>query len=355
MTWGGSKLGKLSAPMTYNDFYPFYERGVERILGGFMGRVLFAMVLGVAVLWIHYLGIGRAVFENYGWVLTIIVMVACLSLFYATHTFRMLLPELAGRLSREREAGFLALIRVHLSDRKFFISGLVFGALNSLMGMAFGLPAVYDTLPAKAFILMGYFVAGFVCGLALWGIIGVTRCISAVTDDSESFFDYTSQDQCGGTQFIGWELLVFSTVTLVVGVLITVYISLTEWEHKGSFIVNVLYAGWIVLPYIASIFVLVVPAISINKSLVRYKIEKDGRLTESIRSIFRELERKDIAPERKSELYVDYEFQTNMRKELHRMRTWPFSVGANSTYFFSLASSCFATYESVTGWFAGHS
>lgn len=341
--------------MTYNDFCPFYEKGVETILGGFMGRVLFAMALGVVVLCIHYLGIGRTVFANYGWVLSVIVTVACLSLFYATHTFRMLLPELTGRLSHEREAGFLALIRVHLSDRKFLIAGLVFGLLNSLMGVAFGLPGAYDTLPEKVSILTGYFVAGFVCGLALGGIIGVTQCISAIVDDNESFFDYTSQDQCGGTQFVGWALLVFSTVTLAVGVLITVYISLTAWEHKGSFIVNVLYASWIVLPYIASIFVLVVPAISINKSLVRYKIEKDGRLTESIRSIFDELERKDITPERKSELYADYEFQTHMRKELHEMRTWPFSVGANSTYFFSMASSCFATYESATGWFAGHS
>lgn len=352
---GVANLPSFGYAMTYKDFYPFYERGVETILGGFMGRVLFAMALGVAVLGIHYLGIGRAVFANYGWILSIIVVVAGLSLFYATHTFRMLLPKLAGRLSREQQAGFLSLVKVHLSDKKFFISGLVFGALNILMGVAFGLPAVYHALTAKVSVLTGYFVAGFVCGLAVWGIIGVTRCISAIAEDNESFFDYTSHDKCGGTQFIGWALLVFSTVTLVVGVLISVYISFTDWRHKGSIIVEVLYAGWIMLPYIASVFVLVVPAISINRSLSRYKIEKDRKFTESIRSIFGELERKDISLERKSELYADYEFQTNMRKELHEMRTWPFSVGTNSTYFFSLASSGFATYESVTKWLVGHS
>ena len=118
---------------------------------------------------------------------------------------------------------------------------------------------------------------------------------------------------------------------------------------------DILYASWIVLPYIASVFVLVVPAISINRSLSRYKIEKDRRFTESIKSIFEELERKDVTAERKSELYADYDFQTNMRKELHEMRTWPFSAGTNSTYFFSLASSFFATYTSVSSWFAGNS
>lgn len=341
--------------MTYNDFCPFYEKGIERMWGGFIGKVLFSISLGAAVLAIHYLGIGNVVFENYGWVLSIIVVVASLSLFYATHTFRMLLPKLGGRLRPEQQAQLMSLIGAYLSDRGFVISGLVFGCLNSLMGLLFGLPGVYDSMMRVISILTGYFIAGFVCGLALWGIVGVTKSISAISSDSESFFDYTSHDKCGGTQFIGLALLVFSVVTLIVGVLITVYISFTQWEYKGSVIVNVLYASWIVLPYVASIFVLVVPAISINKSLARYKLEKDKKFTQSIRAIFDELERKDIPPERKSELYSDYEFQTKMRKELHEMRTWPFSTGTNSTYFISVATGAFTTYSSVNSWFVGHS
>ncbi|HEX7027965.1 MAG TPA: hypothetical protein VF268_12045 [Gammaproteobacteria bacterium] len=335
--------------MTYDDFCPFYEKGIAR-MGGFVGKVLFSISLGAAVLAIHYLGIGKTVFENYGWILSIIVLVASLSLFYATHTFRMLLPKLAGCMHTEQQARLMSLVASYLSDRRFVISGLVFGCLNSLMGLLFGLPDVYDSAWKVASILTGYFIAGFVCGLALCGIVGVAKCISAISNNNESLFDYTSHDKCGGTQFIGWALLVFSVVTLIVGVLITLYISFTQWEYKRSAIVNVFYASWIVLPYVASIFVLVVPAISINKSLARYKIEKDKRFAGSITAIFDELERNDVSPGRKSELYADYEFQTRMRKELHEMRTWPFSIGTNSTYFFTLASSAFATITSVNKW-----
>jgi ABC-type multidrug transport system fused ATPase/permease subunit len=340
--------------VTYDDFSPFYEIGGKNIQGGFVGKVLFSIFLGVLVLGMHFLVIGRTVFVNYGWVLSIIIVAASLSLFYATHTFRMLLPKLGVRLSKEQTDKFMSSIHIYLSDKGFILYGIFFGVMNSLMGLSFGLPEVYDSIQGTSVILFGYFVAGFVCGLALSGIIGVTKCIKEISNDNDSFFDYTSQDKCGGTRFIGWSLLVFSIVTLIVGGLITIYISFTVWDHKDFIVVKMLYSGWILLPYIASIFVLVVPAISINKSLTKYKMEKDKKFTESIKSIFDELERKDISAERKSELYADYEFQTNMRKELYEMRTWPFSVGTNSTYLVSVGSSIFTTYSSVTNWFSGN-
>ncbi|PTN08111.1 hypothetical protein [Nitrosomonas aestuarii] len=337
--------------MAYDDFCPFYERAFKNIRGGFMEKVLVSLLLGASILVIHYLSIGTVVFDEKGWILSIIITVASLSLFFATHTFRMLLPQLGQRLKPNERDKLIVSINNYLSDRKFLLGGMTFGFLNSLMGVLFGLPDIYDSILDKAVILGSYFIAGFICGVALSGIVGVTKCINSFSKNLEPIFDYTSQDKCGGTRFIGWALLIFSTVTLVVGVLITVYISITEWKYKSEVYVSILYASWILLPYIASIFVLLVPAISINKSLNRYKLDKEKKLSESIKLLFNELENKDISPERKSELYLDYQFQTNMRKELHEMRTWPFSIGTNSTYFLSVASSFYTTYESVNSWF----
>jgi len=337
--------------MRYDDFCPFYERGIGNIRRGFIGKVLISIFLSVAVLGAHYFAIGREVFVNFGWTLSIIIMVASLSLFYATHIFRMLLLKLEGFLCQEKKDKLILLISIHLSDKRFIFSGLVFGILNSLMGEWFGLPKIYDSILDESILLAGYFVTGFVCGMALNGIVGVTKCITNIADVKSTIFDYTSHDKCGGTQFIGWALLVFSSVTLVVGVLITVYISFTEWQHKDYIVVNMLYVCWVTLPYVASVFVLIVPAISINRSLTNYKMEKDREFTESIKLIFDELESNNVTPERKSELYADYEFQTNMRKELYQMRTWPFSVGINTTYFLSVGSSIFTTYSSLNSWF----
>lgn len=337
--------------MTPDDFCPFYERGTGNMRRGFIDKVLISMFLCVAVLGAHYFAIGGEVFGNFGWTLSIIIMVASLGLFYATHSFRMLLPKLEGRLCQEKKDKFIFSISTHLSDKSFIFTGLVFGISNSLMGVWFGLPKIYDSILDISILLAGFFVAGFVCGMALSGIVGVTKCITNIADTNSTIFDYTSHDKCGGTQFIGWALLVFSMVTLVVGVLITVYISFTEWQHKNYIVVNMLYVSWVLLPYVASVFVLIVPAISINRSLTKYKMEKDRKFTESIKSIFDELEGNNVTPERKSELYADYEFQSNMRKELYHMRTWPFSVGTNSTYFFSVGSSIFTTYSSLNSWF----
>lgn len=81
-----------------------------------------------------------------------------------------------------------------------------------------------------------------------------------------------------------------------------------------------------------------------------YKLEKEIQLGQSISNIFNELEETNINADRKSELYNDYEFQINMRRELHQMRTWPFGIGANTTYFFAMASSIFTSVWSVNEW-----
>ena len=56
-----------------------------------------------------------------------------------------------------------------LSDRNLVLAGLFFGLLNCGFGYAFGLP--YSKALAVATILSGYFLAGSVCGLAVFGIL----------------------------------------------------------------------------------------------------------------------------------------------------------------------------------------
>jgi len=335
--------------MTYDDFKPFYERWIGCSSGAFVRKFLFSIFIGAFVLGVHYFGIGSKVFDNFGWILSLILMVASFSLFYATHTFRMLLPRLDTRLSETQQVMFLSDIQKYLNDKNFLMYGVSFGALNSIIGFSFGLPDLYDPELSTIILIFCYFLAGFVCGLALSGIVGVIRCISNIFVNETALLDYTSHDKCGGTQFIGWALLVFSMVTLSVGMLITLYISFTDWNDK-TFAVNILYFSWIGLPYIASLIVLVVPALSINKLLTKYKLEQDKKLSDLINQIFHELESNEGTGERKAELYADYEFQTNMRKTLHEMRTWPFSIGTNSAYFISVGASVFSTASSIQSW-----
>ena len=336
--------------MKYKGFTPFYEKITDYFHGGFAGKILFAFFFGGGVLVIQYLSIGIKVFENKGWVLSVLISVAILCLFYATHIFRLLLPQLGSKLDSNNRDIFIASIHKYLSNVKFVLTGIIFGVLNSGMGYIFGLPAIYNSMLEKVTILGSFFVAGFVCGLAILGIFGVTKCILVFSNKCDDFFDYSSQDYCGGTHFIGQALVIFGSVTLIVGVLISLYISNTAWGNKESILVKLLYYFWVIFPYLMSIFVLLIPAISINKALTMYKLNKEVQLTKVIRNIFDELEKTDINPERKHELYKDYDFQINRREELHKMRTWPFSIGTNSTYFVTMKSSIFTSVSSVNTW-----
>ena len=336
--------------MQYNDFNPFYERLLTSFHSGFAGKILFSIFLGGIIFAAHFLSIGKVVFENNGWLLSVLIIVEALCLYYATHTFRSLLPQIGTQLNSKDSDIFKDTIHNYLSDGKFIVTGVIFGTLNSMMCFLFGLPSIYNTLSEKAIIQGANFVAGFFCGLAVLGIFGVTKCIVIFSKKNNASFDYTSQDYCGGTQFLGWALIVFSSLSLIVGVLISVCISSAAWENKDSMIVRFLYYSWMTLPYLMSIFVLLIPAISINKALNSYKLDKETQLAKSIRNIINELEDTNIDSGRKSELYKDYEFQTKMRKELHKMRTWPFNISTNLTYFVTIASSIFASVQSVNKW-----
>ena len=336
--------------MTYDDFEPLYERWIGGGPGGFVKRFLYSILLGVFVLGLHFLVIEDQLFDNYGWILFLIIIVASFSLFFATHTFKRLFPQLNNHLTDTQKEAFLSDVDNYLSDKVFLSYGVLFGALNSLIGIVFGIPDLYETILDQSVLMLGYFLAGFVCGLALSGIVGVTRTLSNLFLSEHSFLDYTSHDKCGGTQFVGRALLIFSIVTLAVGLLIASYISYTSWAQKESILVNVIYFSWIALPYVASVFVLLIPAISINKLLTKYKISQDEKLSNQIAGIFQELETEGISGERKRELYADYEFQTQMRATLHQMRTWPFGIGTNSTYFLSVGASLFGTVTNIQSW-----
>lgn len=337
--------------MTYDHFKPFYCRLISSRNNGFVEKFLFSFFLGLVVLCLHFIAIDNIVFHNYGWILSFIITIASLSLYYATFTFKRLFPLLNNYLEEKEKKSFLFNVKKDLSDSLFIFYGFIFAILNCFMGIIFGLPQIYESLFDKIVIISSYFLAGFICGVALCGIVGVSNVITNLfLTDEHSFVDYTADDKCGGTQFIGWALITFSLVTLIVGVLISSYISFTCWENKDSLLVNLFYYGWICLPYIASIFVLIIPSISINKLLTRYKIEENQKLSDRITEIFLELENKNISAERKDELYRDYQFQKNMRATLYQMRTWPFGFGANLTYFLSICGSIFGAVTNINNW-----
>lgn len=333
--------------MSHSTFLPFFEKLISRF-PGIIAKVLISVVLGLAFLVPHDLIAGKNVFDDWSWFLGLLITIAMLNLYYATHKFRAILPEMEMRIPSNSDKVYLEPIRNVLSDRKIILIGIFFGLLNCLIGLCFGLP--YDGWIARSTILWGYFIAGFVCGMAVYGIYGVSLSISVFARKAKPSFDFTSPDRCGRTLFLGEALVVFSSVSLIVGVMITVYIWMTEWGKPATWEINSLKYFWIACPYVMSLVALLAPAVPINKALRKYKLEQEVAVLGRLTKILKRLADDRIQAEEKKELREDYEFQTAIRREIYIMRTWPFGLSANGKYLAVFMSNILVTIKSTTEW-----
>lgn len=338
------------------DFLPFYERFANCIPSYVAGRVALSAFLGFAFLALHQL-INHSLFapggvKDWSWFLALLISIEMLCLYYATHTLGAVCQELDTRLPSGDIDDYRKALVGTLSDARFVRAGIFFGLLNCLVGWALGLP--YGEASAQATIVVGYFLAGFVGGMAVWGIYGVVRLMNAASTGARRSFDFTSPDNCGGTGFLGDALIVFASVTLVAGVMISIYV-LNTWPNVTTWHGTSLRGFWILFPYACSLIALIGPAVPIARELRKYKIAQEASLKKNLNEIRTRLEDRGSAAERK-DLREDYDFLQNRRKDLHGMRTWPFGLGANLKYISIFAANVSVhafsgAAKAVAGWF----
>lgn len=333
--------------MADSTLIPFYER-LTYGFPGIFAKVLISILLGLAFLVPHYLIVENKVFDDWSWFLSVLITIAMLNLYYATHKFRAILPEMDTRLPSDGDKVYMTPLKSVLSDRNFILAGSFFGLLNCVFGLYFGLP--YNESLERTTILWGYFLAGFVCGMAVFGIYGISLSISAFARKAKASFDFTSPDRCGRTLFLGEALVVFSSVTLVVGVMITVYIWMTDWAAEITWEINSIKYFWVAFPYVMSLVALFAPAIPINKALREYKSEQEADVLSRLTKIRNRLADDRIQAKERKELREDYEFQTGIREKVYNMRTWPFGLRANGKYLTVFMSNLLVTVKSSSNW-----
>jgi hypothetical protein len=339
-------------------FLPFYERLANCVVGYAAGRIAISAFVGFGLLAFHksidFWLVGKERLNDWSWFLAVLISAAMLCVYYATYTLQTVCAQLDSRLRPEAVEAYRGPLTEILSDFKFIRAGIFFGGLNCLVGYWLGLP--YAEVSARVTIFICYFVAGFVCGMAVWGIYGVSKVIRAFFSKAEPAFDFTAPDHCGGTGFLGDALVVFASVTLIVAVMISIYIFETDWRRPDTWGKLSVRIFWIVFPYICSLVALLGPAIPIANKLRQYKLEQELGLQKRLREIRAQLE-SQTDPTARKDLREDYEFQQSRRKDLHAMRTWPFGLGANLKYLSVIAGNAFAQGSSALKWlhhFQGH-
>lgn len=317
------------------EFEPFYDRialHLERLLHvpHPLSKVLISAGLGFTVFMLQRLSIGHQIYRNSGWMLALLISCAVLFQYYATATFRKALPEIKARLNEGNATSLIKYVNDVLSDWNFVKAGLFFGALNTLMGIAFGLPSDYRGFWPAATSYGGFFIAGFVCGIPVWGIYGVWRVFETFAKDQSLKVSYTAHDDRGGMEFVGDALVRFATVTLTEGVLIAWYIWHMQWLRRPNPYVNVVYVFWVAWPFILSTFALIAPCIALHQRLERAKHEEDDRLQDKIREVEGQID--NATSGQMEPLLKKHEYYKERRAVLDRMRTWPYRYSSSIKY-----------------------
>jgi|HubBroStandDraft_2_1064218.scaffolds.fasta_scaffold146503_1 hypothetical protein len=329
------------------QFLPFYERLTTRIPGHIFSRASISIFLGLAFLAAQYASIGTCTFHDWSWFLALLITTMMLCLYIATYTLHELISRMAIYVPPDNQA-YRVCLKHTLSDRNFVIAGSIFGALNCVIGNRFGLP--YAGGQAIISILFGYFLVGFIGGMAVLGIYGVFVAVRLFSRELKPSLDFSSPDNCGGTLFIGEALVVFGAVTLIAGVMISIYILKTDWADPHTWAINALKGFWIVFPYIMSLVILIIPAIPVHVELRNYQLEQEEALKKQLATIRRLLENGQLDGTNRKELRDDLEFFQNVRLELHAMRLWPYGIGTSSKYIIILVTNITTTFSTISGW-----
>jgi len=326
-------------------FHPFYEWLPDRFAIPFIAKIMLALLVGFAFLIPRYLAVGDAIIADWSWLLCVIIVAALLCLYYATHTFRGMFRPLNLRLP-ESEAKFPARIE-HLSDREFLAGGIIFAFLNCVVGLVLDVPdgGFWDV----ATLFIGFFVAGFVCGMPVAGIRGVVITLIRYLDGGPKV-DYTSPDGCGGFLFLGQALIKFSGVTLIVGVLMSIFLLKFGWSQQTDALVDVVRAVmwmWIALPFLLSLTILLAPASRANQLLMNHKIEQEVQLALALNQVQGDLDEADA--DRREAARREIEHLGSLRAQLHQMRVWPLNNQTNISFGILFITNAVAAFESIRG------
>lgn len=335
-----------------SPFRPFYEWIPDQFTIPFIVKVLLPVFFGVLFLAPRYKVVKGGILSDWSWLLCLIIVVAMICLYYATHTFRAMFPQMNLRLQTRDSAvidsAYFNKVRYYLSDKMFIRFGLIFAVLNC--GVGWGLRSGNAQPEAIATNFLGYFLAGFVCGMAVCGIVGVVKTLIEYLDH-EPKVDYTNPDGCGGFLFFGEALIKFAGVTLLVGILVSVYIlvALRSPQELHSPLAQAIMWVWIAIPFLLSLMILLAPASCANRALTNHKIEQEVKLGLAFDKGRDALLQAGTNADRREELRHEIEYYGDLRTQLHRMRAWPFDTQTSIKFMILIVGNAIVTIQSIQG------
>ncbi len=307
-------------------FNPFYWRPIRRARHPIAAELCAALGLGLLFLVPHLITSWRMMFRDLSWMVGVLIFSATSLLYYATFTLINTIAEVEARTLPQARKLYTKPLRFWLSDYQFVLAGIFFGALNCIVGYSFGVP--YTTWSSKLTIFFGFFLAGFVSGIAAYSLIGVAGFVRGFVA-SDPILDYREPDKCAGLSFLGEALVKFGLANLIMGVLISLYIVFAPWAHVDRVLVRAMRWIWLGFPFFISLGHLLGLGTVVHLLLQRYKTQMQQALSARVRAVRGKIQAASVV---NRTLREELEYELKLQGELYRMNTWPFTFGSTVHY-----------------------
>ena len=337
------ELSKASANPDHR-FEPFYEKLGMPNLGRTTRPWVNALLLGGGFAALHLSVLDTFTSTDTSLVLAALIAVTPMLLHIGSRRVIAVADELEARFGQAEAIHYLDLLRRHLPDRLFLGVACAVGIVNVLFGHLFGPP--YEAVGPRTTILFGYFLAGFVNGVPLAGIIGLYFVFNQLAPALRGKLNYSAPDRAGGISFIGSAIANLAGCILCAGVLGSVYIVATEWTNKSNYWVHALIWAWIMVPYLTALAVLTLNARGLHRLLVDHKHCSAKRIAQEIEETLCHLQQPDLSPEARTDFREHVSFLLALQSDLYAMHTWPYRAGTTMAMLVVLVPNVSATLAS---------
>ncbi|MFM1897587.1 MAG: hypothetical protein RLZZ385_2661 [Pseudomonadota bacterium] len=265
--------------MSSVSFTPFYDRvGADRVMGY---PVKIAVSLGAGLLYtvLQYISLPdkMAFGRQYCWILGVIISTALLALYLATDLFRNNLALVEKLEGKHRITSNV--MENWLTDRGYLWSAILFACVNTAVGYGLGVPQdFYSSTFSLVMIYSGFWMAGFACGMGVYGILGIMVLYLKLSPCLYYALDPMNPDGAGGIKRLGDALWIFGMLAGTVGLLVSIYMLGVQWSRAHLEWARFLLMSWVALPYLVAISMVLIPGLAVRRNVQSFKQAKATEL-----------------------------------------------------------------------------
>jgi uncharacterized membrane protein len=279
------------------SYHPFFDPRREGKPLSWAQKLGLSVTVGAVYSLFQFLNLyNKAVFfEQYAWILSIIISTSLLALYMATAVFR---NSLSVMLAHDDPSGSTEqFLRRIMTNRNYIAFGLFFGLTTCAVSQALGIPVSLGEarLPFLSYYL-GCMLTGFASGMGLWGIFSIIALYVRLAPNLQYTLDPDNPDGKGGIKALGDSLWVFASLLFLVGLLVAIYMFNAEWTNLQSSLGRALFLFWLAMPFVLAISIVLIPGLAVRRQVDEFKHRKQEELKKEraeVYSSYKEFEQAD--------------------------------------------------------------